>query len=169
MSRRKHILIHTDGACFGNPGPGGYGIVLKLKHGDYRKERFGGFRLTTNNRMELLATIKALEALKQPSRVTLFSDSKYVVDAMRRGWAEKWRANGWRRNKRDRAENSDLWARLLTLCAEHDVTFRWVKGHANDPENERCDELAKAAASQPDLPADEGYESRSAPNPRPPP
>ena len=167
MSRRKHILIHTDGSCLGNPGPGGYGIVLRLKDSSYRKEQSGGYRLTTNNRMELLAAIEGLAALKQPCRVTLFSDSKYVVDAMRQGWAAKWRANGWKRNKRDRAENPDLWARLLTLCAEHDVTFRWVKGHANDPENECCDKLAKAAAAQPDLPADEGYESRSAPNSRP--
>ena len=129
----------------------------------------GGYRRTTNNRMELLAAIVALEALKQPCRVGLFSDSKYVVDAVEQGWAAKWRANGWKRNKRDRAENPDLWARLLTLCAEHEVTFRWVKGHANDPENERCDELAKAAASQPDLPADAGYETRSASNIRPPP
>ncbi len=166
MTQTKYIVIHTDGSCLGNPGPGGYGIVLR--HGSRRKELSGGYRLTTNNRMELLAAIVALEALKQPCRVTLFSDSKYVVDAMRKGWAEKWRANGWKRNKRDRAENPDLWARLLTLCGEHDVTFRWVKGHANDPENERCDELAKAAAAQPNLPADEGYESRAAPNPRPP-
>ena len=168
MTSLKQVTIHTDGSCLGNPGPGGYGIVLKLKHGSYRKERFGGYRLTTNNRMELLAAIVGLEALKQPCRVTLISDSKYVVDAMRQGWAAKWQANGWKRNKRDRAENPDLWARLLTLCTEHDVTFRWVKGHANDPENERCDALAKDAASQPNLPADEGYETRSTPNARSP-
>ena len=140
-----------------------------LIHGNRRKELSSGFRLTTNNRMELLAAIVALAALKQPCRVTLISDSKYVVDAMQQGWAAKWRANGWKRNKRDRAENPDLWARLLTLCAEHGVTFRWVKGHANDPENERCDELAKAAAGQPDLPADEGLRvALPAPTPRPP-
>ena len=168
MTRTKYVVIYTDGACFDNPGPGGYGIVLI--HGSRRKELSGGYRRTTNNRMELLAAIEALAALKQPCRVTLLSDSKYVVDAMRQGWAEKWQANGWKRNKRDRAENPDLWARLLTLCAEHDVTFRWVKGHANDPENERCDELAKAAAAQPNLPGDEGYESAPhppAPSPSP--
>lgn len=165
MTQTKYVVIYTDGACFDNPGTGGYGIVLI--HGSRRKELSGGYRRTTNNRMELLAAIEALAALKQPCRVTLLSDSKYVVDAIEKGWAEKWQANGWKRNKRDRAENPDLWARLLTLCKEHDVTFRWVKGHANDPENERCDELAKAAARQPDLPADEGYESRSASNTRP--
>ena len=167
MTQTKYVVIYTDGACFDNPGPGGYGIVLI--HGNRRKELSGGYQRTTNNRMELLAAIEALSALKQPCRVRLFSDSKYVVDAVEQGWAKKWRANGWKRNKRDRAENPDLWARLLKLCEGHEVTFRWVKGHANDPENERCDELAKAAAAQPDLPADEGYESRSAPNLRPPP
>lgn len=163
MTPTKHVVIYTDGACLGNPGPGGYGVVLK--HTRRRKELSGGYRLTTNNRMELLAAIVALEALKQLCRVTLSSDSKYVVDAMKLGWAERWRANGWKRNKRDDAENPDLWARLLRLCERHDVTFRWVKGHADDPDNERCDELAKEAAARAGLSVDEGYESRSSSRP----
>ena len=121
----------------------------------------GGYRLTTNNRMELLAVIKALEALNQPCNVLLHSDSRYVVDAMTKGWAEKWRANGWRRNKREKAVNPDLWATLLARCAEHRVEFRWVRGHAGDRENERCDRLAVAAARQPNLPADPGYPPRN--------
>ena len=151
----NQVKIHTDGACLGNPGPGGYGVVLR--YGEHSKELSGGFRLTTNNRMELLAVIKGLEALNQPSQVVLFSDSKYVVDAMAKGWAVKWRANGWQRNKRERAVNPDLWARLLELCAEHDVEFRWVKGHAGVADNERCDRLAVAAAKEHNLPEDPGY------------
>ena len=117
----------------------------------------GGYRLTTNNRMELLAVIKALEALNQPCQVTLHSDSRYVVDAIAKGWAKKWRANGWQRNKREKAVNPDLWGTLLDLCEKHEVEFRWVRGHAGDVENERCDRLAVEASHQPDLPADPGY------------
>ncbi len=149
------VEIHTDGACLGNPGPGGYGVVLR--YGANRKELSGGFRLTTNNRMELLAVIKALEALPQPCRVTLHSDSRYVVDAMTKGWAQRWRANGWQRNKREKAVNPDLWEALLDLCAKHEVQFRWVRGHAGDKENECCDRLAVEAARQPGLPDDPGY------------
>lgn len=121
----------------------------------------GGYRLTTNNRMELLAVIKALEELNQPCKVVLYSDSRYVVDAMEKGWAVKWRANGWRRNKREAAVNPDLWAALLDLCATHDVEFRWVRGHAGVADNERCDRLAVAAAKQSNLPADPGYPPRN--------
>ena len=113
--------------------------------------------MTTNNRMELLAVIRALEALNQPCQVTLHSDSRYVVDAIAKGWAKKWRANGWQRNKREKAVNPDLWGTLLDLCEKHEVEFRWVRGHAGDVENERCDRLAVEAAHQPDLPADPGY------------
>ena len=120
----------------------------------------GGYRLTTNNRMELLAVIKGLEALNQPCQVVLFSDSKYVVDAVEKGWAVKWRANGWMRNKREKAVNPDLWARLLELCGTHDVEFRWVKGHAGIADNERCDRLAVAAAKQGNLAEDPGYPPR---------
>lgn len=149
------IEIHTDGACLGNPGPGGYGIVLR--YGDTRKELSGGYRLTTNNRMELMAAIRALQALNRPSPVILHSDSRYLVDAMEKGWAAKWQANGWRRNRREKALNPDLWATLLELCATHQVQFRWVRGHAGNAENERCDRLAVQAARQPNLPPDPGY------------
>lgn len=155
MSLRRPVEIYTDGACLGNPGPGGYGIVLR--YGDHRREISGGYRLTTNNRMELMAAIKALQALTRPVPVILHSDSRYLVDAMEKGWAKKWRANGWRRNKRERTLNPDLWETLLDLCTEHVVQFRWVRGHAGEAENERCDSLAMQAARQPDLPPDLGY------------
>ena len=157
MEQKRQVTIYTDGACVGNPGPGGYGTVLIFD--DNRRELSGGFRLTTNNRMELLAAIEGLEALKEPCRVTLYSDSRYVVDGMSKGWAEKWRKNGWRRNKKERAINPDMWGRLLDLCARHEVEFRWVRGHAGIPENERCDRLAVAASLQDNLPADQGYQA----------
>jgi ribonuclease HI len=149
------VIIYTDGACLGNPGPGGYGAVL-LYQGN-RKELSGGYRRTTNNRMELMAAIAALEALKVPSKVLLHSDSKYVVDAVEKGWAQKWRRNGWRKPDKQMAMNPDLWERLLAACARHDVRFQWVKGHAGIAENERCDALANAAALAQELPADSGY------------
>lgn len=155
MTPSDPITIHTDGACLGNPGPGGYGIVLR--YGDHRRELSGGYRRTTNNRMELIAAIKALQALARPSQVILHSDSRYVVDAIEKGWAKKWQANGWRRNKREPALNPDLWQTLLELCARHQVQFRWVRGHAGNAENERCDHLAVQAAKQPNLPEDVGY------------
>ncbi len=133
---------------------------MVLRYGDSNKELSGGYRLTTNNRMELLAAIKGLETLKRPSRVVLFSDSKYVVDAMEKGWAVKWRANGWMRNKREQSVNPDLWARLLDLCATHDVEFRWVRGHSGVADNERCDRLAVAAAKGRNLREDPGYRPR---------
>ena len=156
MSVRRSVEIHTDGACLGNPGSGGYGVVLR--YGDHRRELSGGYRLTTNNRMELMAAIKALQALTRPIPVILHSDSRYLVDGMEKGWAKKWQANDWRRNKREKALNSDLWETLLQLCAKHVVQFRWVRGHAGDAENERCDHLAVQAARQPDLPPDLGYQ-----------
>ena len=150
-------MLYTDGACSGNPGPGGFGVVLL--YGEHRKELCGGYRRTTNNRMELLAVIRGLEALRGKCRVTLYSDSKYVLDALTKGWARRWRANGWRRNKRGQpAVNPDLWTRLLDLCDGHEMGYQWVKGHAGDVENERCDELSTAALARPDLPADEEYE-----------
>ncbi|MFQ6030034.1 MAG: ribonuclease HI [Dehalococcoidia bacterium] len=157
MNSDRRVEIYTDGSCLGNPGPGGYGVVLL--YGERRLELSGGFRLTTNNRMELLAAIKGLEALKEKCNVVLHSDSKYLVDAITQGWAQRWQANGWRRNRRERAINPDLWETLLSLCQQHRVEFRWVRGHAGVPENERCDRLAVAAAQQPDLPADSGYEA----------
>jgi len=138
--------------------PGGYGVVMR--YGDRVRELSGGFRLTTNNRMELLACIEGLKCLKFPCRVTLHSDSKYVVNGISKGWARKWRANGWMRNKEERAVNPDLWSVLLDLCEIHDVRFVWVKGHAGIADNERCDALAGRAMSRPGLPADTVYETR---------
>ena len=149
------IIIYTDGACTGNPGKGGYGAVVI--DGDRREEVSRGYKLTTNNRMEMMGAIAALESLKSNSKVKLHSDSKYIVDAVVKGWAKKWQANGWRRNKKEMAKNPDLWQELLDLCKIHDVEFVWVKGHAGIPENERCDRLAVAAAHQSNLPPDEGY------------
>ncbi|MBD1876987.1 ribonuclease HI [Nodosilinea sp. FACHB-131] len=152
----KPVIIYTDGACTGNPGPGGYGTVLL--YGEHRKELSGGYRLTTNNRMEMMAAIAGLQALKHKCAVTIYSDSKYVVEAMMKGWAVRWRSKGWMRTKTERAVNADLWQQLLSLCEQHQVEFQWVKGHSGNVENERCDRLAVAAARQPDLPIDESYE-----------
>ena len=137
----KHVDIYTDGACRGNPGPGGYGVILQ--YGAARRELSGGEAETTNNRMELTAAIEGLSALKEPCRVTLYSDSKYLVDAVNEGWARSWQRTGWKRGK---AKNPDLWERLLGLLDVHEVTFLWVRGHDGHPENERCDELATTAA-----------------------
>ena len=142
MSELKVVEIYTDGACSGNPGPGGYGVVLKF--GSARKELSGGEAETTNNRMELMAAIVGLEALNQPCKVKLYSDSKYLINAIRLGWAVKWRENGWMRNKKDPALNPDLWEKILNLLEKHEVELIWVKGHAGNPENERCDKMAVA-------------------------
>lgn len=136
----KTVYLYTDGACSGNPGPGGYGAILK--YGQHVKEICGGDENTTNNRMELLGVIKGLEALNEPCHVVLTSDSKYVIDALSLGWAEKWKQNGWMRNKKDAALNPDLWEKLLQLTSTHEMEYHWVKGHAGHPENERCDRLA---------------------------
>lgn len=140
----KEVEIYTDGACRGNPGPGGWGAILVYRGRE--KELSGGARETTNNRMELTAVIEALSALKEPCRVTLTSDSKYVVDAMLQGWAESWRAHGWKKPDKSAALNPDLWERLLELAEKHEMTWIWVKGHAGHPYNERCDKLATAFA-----------------------
>lgn len=142
MSEMKKVEIFTDGACSGNPGPGGFGVILR--YNGVEKELSGGDAETTNNRMELMGAITGLEALKEPCCVTLYSDSKYIVDAINCGWAVKWRFNGWMRTNKDKALNPDLWERLLELLAIHSVEFVWVKGHAGHPENERCDALAVA-------------------------
>jgi ribonuclease HI len=153
----KSVTIYTDGACLGNPGPGGYGAVLL--YNTHRKEIAAGYRKTTNNRMELLAAIAALEALTEPCQVTLVTDSQYLMRAMTEGWAERWEKLGWRRSKRGAPPaNADLWARLLSLCRHHQVTFRWVRSHNGIPENERCDLLARQAAVGDHLLVDEGYE-----------
>ena len=139
----KEVVIYTDGACSGNPGPGGYGAVIIFNR--HKKEISGGEKQTTNNRMEMMGAIAALEALKEPCTVKLYSDSRYVVDAIDKGWVIKWQANGWRRNKRDPALNVDLWLRMLAALDKHEAKFLWLKGHSGHPENERCDSLARAA------------------------
>lgn len=142
----KKVEVFTDGACSGNPGPGGWGAILR--YNGREKELSGGEANTTNNRMELSAVIFALEALKEPCEVVLYSDSQYVCNALTLGWAKKWQAQGWMRNKKEPALNPDLWEKLLNLCETHKVDVNWVKGHAGHPENERCDKLAVAAAQQ---------------------
>lgn len=153
------IVIFTDGAAKGNPGPGGYGVVLKAKVNgkEHRKELAEGFRNTTNNRMELLAVIKGLESIKKKgASVVIYSDSKYVVEAVEKGWIWNWQRKGFK-NK----ANVDLWQRFIPAYNKHDVKFKWVKGHAGIPENERCDQLAVAAAENPDLQIDTEYEKLS--------
>ena len=141
----KKVEIFTDGACSGNPGPGGYGVILRSEN--KTKELSAGYRQTTNNRMELRAVIAGLEALKEKCTVKIYSDSKYIVDAVQQGWARRWQNNNWYRNKNEKALNPDLWQKLLALIDFHHVKFIWVKGHAGHVENERCDELAVAAAA----------------------
>lgn len=138
----KHVDVFTDGACHGNPGPGGWGAILR--YGSAQKELYGGWIDTTNNKMELTAVIQALYALREPCDVTLTTDSRYVVDGINRGWAKKWKESGWRKSDRKPVQNVELWDALLRLLEVHQVHFAWVKGHAGHPENERCDELATA-------------------------
>ena len=156
-----NVTVYTDGAARGNPdGPGGYGAVVQYVDGKgvlHEREYSAGYKKTTNNRMEILAVIKGLEALKEPCRVLLYSDSRYVVDAIEKGWVAKWRQNGWMRNKKERAQNVDLWERMTVLLEKHQVSFHWVKGHADNPENERCDELARMAIQSGSLLEDEMY------------
>ncbi len=152
----KQVTIYTDGACSGNPGKGGYGIILS--YGAREKELSQGYRKTTNNRMELLAVITALAALKEPCAVTLYSDSKYVIDAIEKGWAVSWQKNGWRR-KTGRAQNADLWEQLLNLLNIHTLSCVWVKGHAENEKNNRCDALAVAASQGENLLIDTVYEA----------
>ncbi|MBO6140718.1 MAG: ribonuclease HI [Ruminococcus sp.] len=142
----KHVDIFTDGACSGNPGPGGWGAILRFN--GIEKELSGGERETTNNRMEMTAVITALSALKERCEVTLYSDSKYIIDSVTKGWAVGWRARGWKKADKSPALNPDLWEKLLDLLDKHDVTFVWVKGHAGHPENERCDKLAVAESKK---------------------
>ena len=139
----KLVEIYTDGACSGNPGPGGWGAILRW--GGHEKELSGGEAMTTNNRMELTAVIAALEALKESCIVELWSDSKYVIDALSQGWAAKWRQNGWKKPDKKPALNPDLWERLLELTEKHEMRYHWVKGHAENEYNNRCDALAVAA------------------------
>lgn len=153
MEQRPTIYLYTDGAASGNPGPGGWGAVLVC--GSLRKEMSGGYALTTNNRMELMAVIQGLEAIKwENAKVEVYSDSSYVVKAVEEKWLDNWVATGFKKKK-----NQDLWMRFLPLYKKHRVSFHWLKGHAGHPENERCDRLAVAAYNQAGLPADEGYQT----------
>lgn len=151
------IIIYTDGGCIGNPGPGGYGAVV-LQNGE-RRELSSGFRLTTNNRMELMAAIAGLKSTPDTAVVTLYSDSRYLVDGMTRGWVQNWRAKGWRRAGNVKVPNVDLWKQLLDLTAHRKVSFVWVEGHTGVRENERCDQLSGQAAKGKNLPQDDGYET----------
>ena len=138
----KTVTLYTDGACSGNPGPGGWGCILEWN--GHERELSGGEQSTTNNRMELTAVIMGLSALKEPCAVELYSDSKYVIDALEKGWAWDWKKRGWIKSDKKPALNPDLWEQLLTLVSQHQVTYHWVKGHAQNPKNTRCDELAVA-------------------------
>ncbi len=151
----KKIQIYTDGACSGNPGKGGFGAVLLYK--DSRKELSGGYLLTTNNRMEIMGVIKALDALKEPCEAYIYSDSRYVVDAIEKGWVKKWKSNNWMRNRSDPAINVDLWEILLSQLEKHKIKFIWVRGHNDNVENERCDFLAREAIKNGPHHRDEGY------------
>jgi len=155
VETQNRVAIYTDGSALRNPGPGGYGVVIlnSCKH----IELSGGYKLTTNNRMELMACIIGLAHFKKASVLRLFSDSKYVVNGIEKGWAENWRKNGWVKSNKQPALNPDLWAQLLDLCKKHDVRFVWVKGHAGNTNNERCDVLARREAGRVGLPVDEGY------------
>jgi len=153
----KKVTIYTDGACSGNPGPGGYGVILK--YGEKRREISGGYRLTTNNRMELMAVIVGLQELRYRCDVKIYTDSQYVAEGITQGWAQRWKENGWKRNKKEKAVNTDLWSQLLDLCEAHKVEFEWLKSHAGDPDNERCDRLSVQASQRKELPLDELYEA----------
>jgi len=151
----KQVVIYTDGACKGNPGPGAFAAVLL--HGNHRKEVSQGYRMTTNNRMELMAAINALELLQQPCRVELHSDSKYLVQAITQNWLQGWIGRGWKTADKQPVKNQDLWRRLMSTMEPHQIQWHWVKGHAGNKENERCDQLANEAVVAEDLLEDEGF------------
>ncbi len=146
MEKLSEVKLYTDGACSGNPGPGGWGAILRC--GEYEKVLSGGEAETTNNRMELMAVIRGLEALNRRCRVTIYSDSKYFVDGIDKGWAKSWQKNGWKKSDKSLAKNPDLWERLLSLLDCHETRLVWLKGHAGHPENERCDAMAVAESQK---------------------
>ncbi|MBQ7916935.1 MAG: ribonuclease HI [Firmicutes bacterium] len=159
----KKVTIYTDGACRGNPGPGGYGVILEYTREDgevFRKELSAGYSKTTNNRMEILAAVVGLQALKTSCDIVLYSDSQYLVNGMTKGWVDKWQRFGWYKDakRKEKAKNVDLWKALLAAMEPHKVEFRWVKGHAENPYNNRCDELAVAAALGSNLLEDKNYQ-----------
>jgi len=149
------VNIFTDGACLGNPGPGGWAAVLMTDGAS--KELSGGFKLTTNNRMEILAAVEGIASLKWPCRVELYTDSKYLRDAVEKNWLGGWQRNGWRTAAKKPVKNQDLWERLIVLLKTHQVTLHWIPGHSGHPQNERCDVLARAAAQAGNLPVDSGF------------
>ena len=151
----KRVIIHTDGSCLGNPGSGGWAAVLR--YGEHRREIAGGFAPTTNNRMEIMAVLYALELLKEPCEVELYTDSQYVAKAIKDKWLDGWMARGWVTSAKKPVKNRDLWERMAELLKRHKVSFHWLKGHAGHEENERCDELARTEAARHDLPADPGF------------
>ncbi|WP_343219701.1 ribonuclease HI [Oceaniferula marina] len=153
----KQISIYTDGSSRGNPGPGGFGTLLV--YNGHCKELSGGFAKTTNNRMEILAALKGIEALSEPCKITLYSDSKYLIDAMDKGWIHGWRKKGWSRGPNKPLKNADLWQRMSKAVQKHQISWQWVKGHAGHRENERCDALATAAADRKGNPPDPGFEA----------
>jgi ribonuclease HI len=158
FSTMKKVIIHTDGGCKGNPGPGGYGVVMVC--GKHRRELSAGFRMTTNNRMELRAAIIALQSLTEPCEVELHSDSKYLIDAISKRWIEGWQKKGWKTAAKQPVKNQDLWQLMLTAMARHTIDWRWVKGHAGHAENERCDVLANLAIKEKNLAEDVGFDSQ---------
>lgn len=155
----KKVIIYTDGSCLGNPGPGGWAAILQLAGTSHRKEISGGYRLTTNNRMEVLAAIEGLSALKEPCDVLLYTDSSYLANALQKNWLKSWEKRGWRKKGNKPLPNLDLWQALRHLLNIHAVRITWLKGHAGHAENERCDELARAEAARNDLPPDSKYET----------
>lgn len=157
MADDSKVSIYTDGSALGNPGPGGYGAILIYK--GKRKEINGGFRLTTNNRMEILAIIESLTLLKRSCDITVWSDSQYVVNAMTKGWINGWQRKNWIKSDKQPVKNIDLWKRMIGVTEAHTVDFQWLRGHTGHVENERCDVLARSAANGKNLPADEGYEA----------
>ena len=158
----KQVVIHTDGSCLGNPGPGGWAAVLCLEGTDHRKELAGGFRLTTNNRMEITGVLEALAALMEPCAVELYTDSQYVRNAVEKGWLKSWQKKNWVKADKKPVKNVDLWQKLLPELGRHTVRLHWLRGHAGHAENERCDVLARTYAGRRDLPPDPGFSPEDA-------
>ncbi len=154
----KKVIIHTDGSCLGNPGPGGWASILRLANTEHKREIFGGYRLTTNNRMEITATLESLKALKEACEVDIHSDSQYLCNAVQKGWLKSWERANWQRKGKP-VPNADLWQKLIQLMLPHKIHFYWLAGHTGQMDNERCDELARKCASQRNLPPDEIYEA----------
>lgn len=157
----KRVIIHTDGSCLKNPGPGGWAAVLALAGTDYRREVAGGYRLTTNNRMEIMGAVQALRLLKEPCLVDLYTDSRYLCDAVTKGWLRSWQVRQWHKADKKPVLNKDLWQALARFLEIHQVKMHWVAGHRGEPDNELCDKLAREQASRINLPEDAGYRSNS--------